>query len=105
MKYVVIVLTMLTLFFGGILIGMEKEDVQQIEQPPAAELQEGKLTASASFEGTKEEPVYENTAPVSDEGADSSIVQQLASGLGSLFTGICSVIITAIEQLSNALFG
>ncbi|MFP7477841.1 hypothetical protein [Terribacillus saccharophilus] len=105
MKYVVVVLTMLTLFFGGILIGMEKEDVQQSEQPPAAEQQEGQLTASATFDSTKEVPVYENTAPVSDEGADSSIVQQLASGLGSLFTGICSVIITAIEQLSIALFG
>ncbi|AIF66851.1 hypothetical protein GZ22_09510 [Terribacillus saccharophilus] len=105
MKYVVVVLTMLTLFFGGILIGMEKEDVQQAEQPPAVQQQEGQLTASSSFEGAKSKPVLKNTAPVSDEGADSSIVQQLASGLGSLFTGICSVIITAIEQLSIALFG
>ena len=105
MKYVVVVLTMLTLFFGGILIGMEKEDVQLAEQSPAVQQHEGQLTASSSFEGANSEPVLENTAPVSDEGADSSIVQQLASGLGSLFTGICSVIITAIEQLSIALFG
>lgn len=105
MKYVVVVLTMLTLFFGGILIGMEKEDVQQADKPSAVQQHERQLTASSSFDGANSEQVLENTAPVSDEGADSSIVQQLASGLESLFTGICSVIITAIEQLSIALFG
>ncbi|MFS0561774.1 hypothetical protein AB1K91_13605 [Terribacillus sp. 179-K 1B1 HS] len=104
MKYVVIALTMLVLFFGGILIGMEKEDVQQ-NQLPAAEQQEAQLTASAAIDLANEPTVIEQTAPVTDENADGSIVQQLASGLGSIFTGICSGIITAIEQLSNALFG
>jgi hypothetical protein len=108
MKYVVMILAMLTLFFGGILIGMEKEDVQQAELP--ASQQSEQLTASASIgipesEVTKGEQINEKTAPISDEDADSSIIQQLASGLGSVFTGICSVIITAIEQLSIALFG
>ncbi|MFP7169678.1 hypothetical protein [Terribacillus sp. 7520-G] len=111
MKYVVIVLTMLTLFFGGILIGMEKEDVQRADLPPAAgqqpapEQQEGELTASSTFDGTGNAAVMEKTAPVTDEGADGSFVQRLASGLGSIFSGICSGFITAVEQLSNALFG
>lgn len=105
MKYVVIVLTMLTLFFGGILIGMEKEDVQRADLPPAPEQQEGELTASSTFDGTGNAAVMEKTAPVTDEGADGSFVQRLASGLGSIFSGICSGFITAVEQLSNALFG
>ncbi|SNZ11056.1 hypothetical protein SAMN05421503_1939 [Terribacillus aidingensis] len=108
MKYVVTILAMLTLFFGGILIGMEKEDVQQAELP--ASQQSEQLTASASIgipesEAAMGEQINEKTAPISDEDADSSIIEQLASGLGSVFTGICSVIITAIEQLSIALFG
>ncbi|QXE00481.1 hypothetical protein [Terribacillus sp. DMT04] len=108
MKYVVMILAMLTLFFGGILIGMEKEDVQQAELPVSK--QNEQLTASASIgipedEGAKGEQINEKTPPISDEDADSSVIQQLASGLGSVFTGICSVIITAIEQLSIALFG
>jgi hypothetical protein len=108
MKYVVTILAMLTLFFGGILIGMEKKDIQQAELP--ASQQSEQLTASASIgaaesEVTIAEPINEKTAPISDEDADSSVIQQLASGLGSMFTGICSVIITAIEQLSTALFG
>jgi hypothetical protein len=108
MKYIVTILTMLTLFFGGILIGIEKEDVQQAELP--ASQQSEQLTASASIgipesELSNEAQINEKTAPISDEDTDSSIIQQLASGLGSVFTGICSVIITAIEQLSIALFG
>lgn len=107
MKYLVAVLMMATLFFGGILVGMEKEDVQQAAQPGTLhpQQQDGRLTASAALGSTEEAPVMERTAPVSDEGAGNSVIQQLAIGIGSVFTGICSIIITAIEQLSSALFG